>query len=144
MAYSNRVTWDKFNKGPLSETVAGDGEAIVSNTVPRAGNSGPPFAPGLGNLPSNQTLEVCRAGHLMEAVTLHPVHRDLEGREPVNQHSDLTLLDPLDFPSVPPNQKLEGKKLTDAACKGPLPGCGGTERWQPMQKLWMNEDLLCL
>lgn len=85
----------------------------MSNTVPWAGNSGAPFAPGLGNLHSNQTFEVGRAGHLMEVVTLHPVHHDLEGREPVNQHPDLTLLDPLNFPSVPPNHKLDGKELTD-------------------------------
>lgn len=144
MAYSNGGTWEVSNKGPLAETVAGDGGAIVSNTTPRAEKSGAPFAPGLGNLPNNRTLEVCRAGQLMEAVTLHPVHHDLEGRKPMNQHPDLTLLDPLDFPSVPPNQKLEGKELTDAACKGPFPGSGGTKRWQPMHKLWMNEDLLCL
>ena len=61
-------------------------------------------------------------------MTLQPAHCDPEGREPVNQHLDLTLLDPLDFPPVPLNQKLEGKELTDAARKGELPGSGGTKR----------------
>lgn len=92
--------------------------------VPRTGNSGAPYTPSLGNLPSSQTPEECREDHLIEAVTPQPVHHDPEGRESVDPQPDRTLPGPL----LPPNQKSEGKEPTDAAHMDQLLGSGGAKR----------------
>lgn len=84
--------------------------------------------PGLGNVPSYYTSEEHREDHLTEAVILQSAQHDPKGREPANQHADLTLFGPLDFPPVPPNQKSEGKEPTDAACISQLPRSGGAKR----------------
>lgn len=70
VAYSNGVTGEKFNKGPLSGCRQGMEAMSRQPQSPGLGTVGH-LSHQAGNLPSNQTFEVCRAGHLMEAVTLH-------------------------------------------------------------------------
>lgn len=84
---------------------AGDREAIRNNTVPRNGNHGVPYTPGLGHCPSSQTPEECREDQVTEAVTQQPVHYDPEGREPAD-HSLTPLF--LAFSASPSGIRRQG------------------------------------